>query len=172
MSIHSGRGEASRTALENKGYSFSPRAPSTMPPQVQGFVLHRCYKVSVFPSVIKTLPAFSHKFRFFVWKGCMQGRREFSQKKKICMQLNQKDILCSEIGQDKTLNFKTFSKWVYITFYSICPDYFSGEQPKKPHFSGPSCFSHETAPKVCPGRRAREQGTGPLWTAAHREPVS
>lgn len=69
------------------------------------------------------------------------------------MKLNQKDILCSEIGQDKILNFKTFSNWVYITFYPICPDYLSREQPKNACFSGPSCFNMKLHLKCVLGER-------------------
>lgn len=49
----------------------------------------------------------------------MQEGQEFSQKKKILYILIRKTHRFSEIGQDKIMNFKTFSKWVYMTFYLI-----------------------------------------------------
>lgn len=65
-----------------------------------------------------------------------EGLKSFHRKKIV--QFNQ-DI-CSEIGQDKILTFKTSSEWAYINFCPICLDYLSSEQPKKASFSGDSCI--------------------------------
>lgn len=130
------RGKAS----EKKIIPFPPHPHIS--PRHWGFVFPHWYKISVFQLVIETLPFFHPEILTEIF--CLdllyvRGTKEFSPKN-VFIQLNQKDAPCSETGQDKLLNFKIFSKWVYITSYPLCPDYLSSEQPKKPSLSGDSCI--------------------------------
>lgn len=97
--------------------------------------------------------------------GCKaRGTKEFSQKI-IFKQLNQKDTSCSEIDQDKTLNFKMFSEWVYITSFVLI--IYPVSNLKSLAFLGTAAFNNQTAIKFVSQEKVRKVESGYQSIAAN-----